>query len=277
MEQSNTFGQSMLLHSSSQNYSLRASMYIPRKTSWETPITPPSIQQSTGQAREEPALDKVNLGTSPTASVASDCEEPSLNNIATLGLSFTEDSAQVPHIKISERFSLSNSDSDPKSRQPLPPVALFPFDAWVKKIHRKATKKRGASSCDLSDSPTEWNQFNPHLLHDGYGHRKSGSGSSYGFVSAVKSASISLASFSIAPRSRRTTGVSSRQNIHERSVRGSNSGPRFSDDSSCAQPSPGNDQAVMQRLIQRRRVLEEIISTEESYIADVKFLMNVRF
>jgi hypothetical protein len=36
------------------------------------------------------------------------------------------------------------------------------------------------------------------------------------------------------------------------------------------------DQAVTNRLLQRRRVLEELIMTEESYVADVKFLMNVR-
>jgi hypothetical protein len=35
------------------------------------------------------------------------------------------------------------------------------------------------------------------------------------------------------------------------------------------------DEAVNARSIQRRQVLEEIISTEEGYIADVKFLMNV--
>ena len=36
------------------------------------------------------------------------------------------------------------------------------------------------------------------------------------------------------------------------------------------------DPAIMERSLQRRRILEELISTEESYIGDVRFLMNVR-
>ncbi|KAL2017916.1 hypothetical protein VTK56DRAFT_1572 [Thermocarpiscus australiensis] len=35
------------------------------------------------------------------------------------------------------------------------------------------------------------------------------------------------------------------------------------------------DPAVMERSLQRRRILEELISTEEGYIGDVRFLMNV--
>ncbi|ROT40036.1 Dbl homology domain-containing protein [Sodiomyces alkalinus F11] len=35
------------------------------------------------------------------------------------------------------------------------------------------------------------------------------------------------------------------------------------------------DRAAIQRALQRRRILEELISTEEGYIGDVRFLMNV--
>lgn len=84
---------------------------------------------------------------------------------------------------------------------------------------------------------------------------------------------ISLASFSIAPLSRRT-GVSSRHQRTDRSSKASNIG-RFSEDSSYIARNIAIDQAVTGRSLQRRRVLEEIISTEESYLGDVKFLMNV--
>lgn len=36
------------------------------------------------------------------------------------------------------------------------------------------------------------------------------------------------------------------------------------------------DQAVTQRSLKRRQILEELISTEESYLGDVKFLTHVR-
>jgi hypothetical protein len=35
------------------------------------------------------------------------------------------------------------------------------------------------------------------------------------------------------------------------------------------------DVAAIERSLQRRRILEELISTEEGYIGDVRFLMNV--
>lgn len=35
------------------------------------------------------------------------------------------------------------------------------------------------------------------------------------------------------------------------------------------------DRAMVQRALQRRRILEELISTEEAYIGDVRFLINV--
>jgi hypothetical protein len=89
----------------------------------------------------------------------------------------------------------------------------------------------------------------------------------------MKSASISIASFSIAPRSRKLG--TSHHHQTDRSSKASNVG-RFSEDSSYIDRGIIIDQAVTNRLLQRRRVLEEIITTEESYVADVKFLMNVR-
>ncbi|RYP74643.1 hypothetical protein DL771_002909 [Monosporascus sp. 5C6A] len=54
------------------------------------------------------------------------------------------------------------------------------------------------------------------------------------------------------------------------------SAPRYSEDSTCFEGSFFVlDPAVTERQLQRRRILEELISTEESYIGDVKFLMNV--
>jgi hypothetical protein len=35
------------------------------------------------------------------------------------------------------------------------------------------------------------------------------------------------------------------------------------------------DAATVERSLQRRRILEELISTEEGYIGDIRFLINV--
>jgi hypothetical protein len=69
--------------------------------------------------------------------------------------------------------------------------------------------------------------------------------------------------------------VSSRHQRTDLSSKASNVG-RLSEDSSFISRGHVNDQAVTNRLLQRRRILEELITTEESYVADIKFLMNVR-
>ncbi|UQC80492.1 RhoGEF domain-containing protein [Colletotrichum lupini] len=61
----------------------------------------------------------------------------------------------------------------------------------------------------------------------------------------------------------------------ERSSRGSFTATRFSEDSCNAEWPAQVDPLATERALQRRRILEELISTEEGYIADVRFLMNV--
>lgn len=87
---------------------------------------------------------------------------------------------------------------------------------------------------------------------------------------------MSLTTASVITRSRRQTHLSSRAHSRtDRSSRASLSGARLSEDSvSLDRPLP-MDTATIDRSLQRRRILEELISTEESYIGDVRFLTNV--
>jgi hypothetical protein len=108
------------------------------------------------------------------------------------------------------------------------------------------------------------------------GHRKSGSwASSVNFVTAVKSATITVASASIAPLSRST----SKRSGHRRLYRGSSdlfeSEPRFSSDSGRPSLSLVIGDAARQRAKKRREKIEELIKTEESYLSDLKALSNV--
>ncbi|KAH8603061.1 hypothetical protein B0O99DRAFT_499004 [Bisporella sp. PMI_857] len=147
-----------------------------------------------------------------------------------------------------------------------------PFNRWMKHLHKKNkdNQRRMTINGPLnglengpSSSPTRLARFR---------HQKSSSESSSGFVTAIKSASISLASLSIAPPSKRT-GVSSHHNRTEISSRTSQIGRRSEDNSFIAR-SAVVDQGVTARLLQRRHVLEELITTEENYVADVKFLQH---
>jgi hypothetical protein len=252
--------------------SYRSSKHISRKSSWGTPIPPPSSQKDP-KTPPKGDFDDVNLNTNEKASAGSDKGEGwnTLDNIAALGLTFTADDTQTEATPNRERFSLDGYEAF--GNHSLPLEGERPFNKWMRNLQRRGTQRRKTVSCDIGGSVLDPELFDTHGNQKRYSHKKSSSGSSFAFVTAVKSASISLASFSVAPRSKRT-GVSSRQQRTDRSSKASNVG-RLSEDSSYTARGIIIDQAVTARLLQRRRVLEEIISTEESYVADVKFLMNV--
>lgn len=101
-------------------------------------------------------------------------------------------------------------------------------------------------------------------------HKVSGSqGSSLAFVTAVKSATATLASVSIASVSR---GTAPWRRGHQRSslISGSDLRPSLDSQRSIL------DEPAKLRSRKRREKLEELIQTEESYVADVKVLANVR-
>ncbi|CZT08433.1 uncharacterized protein RCO7_08214 [Rhynchosporium graminicola] len=223
--------------------SRRSSTHISRKTSWATPIPPPSSQKATvGNAFQEDLFDEVNLQSKIEGSSGSDkgAGWNTLDNIAAMGLSFTVDDTQPPEPIKFQRFSLEDPDS-------LPVDGERPFNKWMKSLQRRATDRRKTVSCDMTGSALEHELFETPSVRRRSGHKKSSSGSSLGFVTAVKSASISLASFSVAPHSRRT-GVSSRHQRTDHSSKASNVG-RLSEDSSYMASGPVIDQAVYVTLL----------------------------
>lgn len=101
-------------------------------------------------------------------------------------------------------------------------------------------------------------------------HKHSNSNSSsMGFVTAVRSATATLASLSVATVSGRN---SKWRRGHQRSsmISGSDARPSIDSQRSIL------DEAAKQRSRKRRAKLEELIRTEENYVADLKSLSNVR-
>lgn len=103
-------------------------------------------------------------------------------------------------------------------------------------------------------------------------HRKSPSWSSSGFVEAVKLATVGLGASNAVPSGRRNRKSILRNS--DVSSRLSYSGNRTSLDSGHGSTHL-IDEAAWARAIQRRRTLEELVSSEESYISDLKVLVNV--
>ncbi|RDA92287.1 hypothetical protein CP533_3251 [Ophiocordyceps camponoti-saundersi (nom. inval.)] len=179
------------------------------------------------------------LDTSPSIENIGD----TLHYAATLPLASVEELTEEPQ------------DNEPRLTRP--------FHKWVRSFHRKARRR-----------PSLWTADDT-LLSPPASRMSSSSGSSFRFVSAVRSASVSLASVSIVTRSKRNTALSRCVSRTERSSRASASGPRASEDSAILDKTDVLDIAAVERSMQRRRILEELISTEEGYIGDIRFLMNV--
>jgi len=152
-------------------------------------------------------------------------------------------------------------------------VAGKPFHKWMRTLHRRAIHRQIMEPTNGAPFPTHGHGFR---LGRTSHYRQSSSGSSTAFVTAMKSATVSVAGTSFFTKSRRNTARSSRGHSRaERSSAASIAHPRLSTDSTCAGRLIVMDQAVTERSLQRRRILEELIETEESYIGDVRFLMNV--
>ncbi|KAL0939286.1 rho guanyl nucleotide exchange factor [Colletotrichum truncatum] len=150
-----------------------------------------------------------------------------------------------------------------------------PFHKWMRNLHRRA--KQRPRPMDADDT-LPWKLLDPidrPSLSRKNRHRRSSSGSSFGFVSAMKSASISLASGSVVSRPRTYSRRSFAHSKTDRSSRASFTAARFSEDSCHVEWPVKVDPMATERALQRRRILEELISTEEGYIGDIRFLMNV--
>ncbi|PQE12764.1 Round spore protein [Rutstroemia sp. NJR-2017a BBW] len=168
------------------------------------------------------------------------------------------------------RFSLGGDEEEPSNRDSLP-MDASPFEKWLKTIHRRAAHRK-TISCDSPRAVGELGLYDNLLTQNRQGHRKSISGSSFGFVTNMKSVGTSLASISIAPRSR--TGVSSRQQRTDFSSKASYAG-RASEDNINIARGIVIDQAVAKRSERRQNIIGEILATEKDYLDDIQALVRV--
>ncbi|OAA64464.1 RSP protein [Niveomyces insectorum RCEF 264] len=152
-----------------------------------------------------------------------------------------------------------------------------PFYKWVRTLNRRRFERRRTPQLHGSRRPasalSSRQPANANTGSHGDCRRHSSSVSSFAFVSAARNASISLASASIMGQSRRWTLRSS--NAPPRTNRSSRASysVRHSEDGRL-RGTQQLDPAVTKRSLHRRRILEELIRTEEGYIGDIRFLMN---
>ncbi|POR33075.1 Uncharacterized protein TPAR_06727 [Tolypocladium paradoxum] len=248
-----------------------------------------SIQAESPIEDEDMSLE----GNSPQANNDQDVPTSGLDNLQIQGIDSLETSDSIENIgdtlkapgsaegTIRARPRVSIEPCDKPAQNPSEDGHLQsprPFQRWMRSLHRKARQRPslwGSTPGTLPrwfSGPEHEGDISPRSsLH----RQSSSSGSSFRFVSAVRSASVSLASVSIMARSKRNTALSQCVSRTDRSSRASMSGPRVSEDSAMHENTDAIDAAATERSLQRRRILEELISTEEGYIGDIRFLMNV--
>ncbi|RFU23773.1 hypothetical protein B7463_g12568, partial [Scytalidium lignicola] len=248
----------------------------------ETRFSTPTKKQTTLISQSRSGFDDISLGHSQPGSDSDDNNVflNTVDNVAALGLSFEAGDSDIMDPKTGSRFQLESPRSATTTRSSSRSFNLF--SRWSQRFY-KANKKTTRRSSDPSDNitPTELEieSCNSPTFGGDHHHNKSSlvsssPVSSSRFVTAMKSASISLSSFSSAQRSRRA-GLSSH---HYRNGRGSASSTRtayLSEDSISGVKGTALDPEVMKRSLQRRGVLEEIINTEESYLADIRSPINL--
>lgn len=239
-----------------------SSIKIRRKSSWATTLHPRAALKA---SRPHPVSSSdIELASLGGAEFGENMEE-----FMELGLTLNVEGEKT--FKRTVECPELSSDHESHDTDDLKsPRAAKPFQKWMMTLQRRGQHRSGFRS-SIDDLKSLSETVDDRDMHDFY--RRSSSDSSFAFVTGVRSASISIAG-SVLTRSRRDTARSSHYARTDRSSRGSISAGRRSEDSVRSERSV-IDPAVKERLLQRRRILEELISTEEGYIGDVKFLMNV--
>ena len=134
-----------------------------------------------------------------------------------------------------------------------------PFKRWLRTLKRRHRA--------LDDDEYQLDHFAPLSRLE----KSPSSASSVAFIGAVRTASVTIASFSVHPRSRRSAETSYLRHG------GSQADMRYrsSFDGEYVPASPLIDDGTWSRSVRRHRIVEEIVSSEESYVRDLKTLVNV--
>lgn len=157
-------------------------------------------------------------------------------------------------------------------------ITSQPFRRWMSTLRRRHVHRRHDRVTESPPRPSRYLEDDMYMKPPSFApskaeHGTSESGSSsMACVSAIKTASITIAGTSIGPRS--DTGFHARIQLGNRSSHYSEA--RRSVESHRGALGPVIDESAWLRSLQRRKVVEELISSEEGYVADLKVLINVR-
>lgn len=248
-------------------YSKQASVHTPLQADWSIFNAPPIIARNRTIDYASFARKQTDLASEFDGFHLQGIDAlTTLNSIDTLSWLQEEDSHKETQISTTIIKESPRVDSNGSFRR------------WVRSINRRRKSRPTILNNEAGDHPWARHDFlelERTARSNRTAHSESSSHSSFNFISAVRSATISLASAATSRRSVRHRAGSRALSRTDRSSKASFVGPRASEESSFLEKSQFLDAVTVQRSLQRRRILEELVSTEESYIGDVRFLMNV--
>ena len=229
----------------------------------DSPLTP-HISSSSSPLAASTSWEEINLNSGH--------EEKNDGLRSGRGLSFD--------IKNKEMLSSKRASSDGTQGaipKPFMVAKEHPFKTWMGTVHmirnqpRPLTVRKDRWPLEESDEDRPANS-KAREPRESSGHQKASSWASSGFVTAVKAAAASLGPPSLGPQSQRSE--THRLFKTKRSSKQSSSPNQVSGSSSQASTQV-MDEAALNRGIHRRKVLEELISSEKSYVDDLKVLDTV--
>ncbi|CEJ81667.1 hypothetical protein VHEMI01785 [[Torrubiella] hemipterigena] len=147
-----------------------------------------------------------------------------------------------------------------------------PFHRWIRSLRRRAAHKRATGDHrrdeSLFSSPNQSRQQSP----SGRCKAQSSSGSSFNLLTTVRSAAVSTLSIGAAINPNTGVKPSRDASLSDENITMGHPERSASKESLSQRP---QHTASRERSFQRRRILEELINTEEGYLGDLRFLMNV--
>jgi hypothetical protein len=242
-------------------------------------VTAPSnpCSKKTREAHRVPEL-------SNSSSSSDDAAEP---DDAHSGESDLFDFYEAMHVPLPTANFSDNTDNEPNrvefESSPIEVVSSQPFRRWLSTLRRLHMQRRDdhvprAARVSFDLDHRDRDAFlQPSQPPDSLRRNSESMSSSMGYVTTVKSASMTVGSTSIAPRSE--NGFHGKGRIGNRSSHYSDarrSLERGSLDSHRGPLGPVIDESAWLRSLQRRKIVEELIASEEGYISDLKVLINVR-
>jgi len=260
----------------------------PRRRSISSALSRPQSIAASAWSDVLPQVQRSQLARSASERNVEDTQNQTTKGLSFLheedsdsGVESWHDSSELPTDLPTDFNTIDVDSEDFATRLEITDEHGTTFKRWMSTLRRRTPRldeDEPVLTADFMKTPPQTRSSqerqNNHMRRS---HQKSDSRtSSLGFVTAVKSASLTIASSSLPSMARPSfIGKSPQSRRWMTSSIMSTSDARRSLDSSATPFSPAMDEAARKRSFKRREKINELVRTEEGYLSDLRALSNV--